>query len=146
MVPTEDVKSSIGEGLPSLEIALDLIREQLRAQKDQGTALDTKAGFMLASASVLVAAINAYKPAPALGAYPSILQSAAPYLPFLAIGVYLMVVFSSFSVFTLRRYQRAPKTRELFETYLPLAPSYTQGIVLRTLLAVYETNKRKLNP
>lgn len=143
--PAERAASQVDPStVPSLELALDLTREQLAAQKDQGTALDTKAGFVLGAASLLTSALTSYKPSAALSEYPPVVQVVAPYMTFVAIGVYALVVLSSFRAFTLRRYQRAPRPRRLYDTYMTLPLVWTQGTVLRTMVAVYESNERIL--
>ena len=45
--------SSREDNLPSLELALDLVREQANNQRERVTALDTKANFVLGSASIV---------------------------------------------------------------------------------------------
>jgi hypothetical protein len=129
---------------PSLDIALDLTREQLAAQQTQAGALDSKAGFVLGSASLLTGVLVAFRPATGLASYPEPLPTVAHYLPFAAIVTYLVVISTSYRAYSLRRYQVVANPRKLYFHYLRKPAWRTKGTVLRTMLIVYARNERTL--
>lgn len=98
------------ETYPSLDIVLDLTREKLASQLSYVDALDTKASFVLGSATLLTAAAVAVRGtthgAPGLA-----------WLGLLAIGLYVFVVSTAMGAYLTRQYEQAPNPMDL-EPYM----------------------------
>jgi drug/metabolite transporter superfamily protein YnfA len=91
-----------GRAMPSLDLGLDLMRDNLAQQMSQADALDTKAGFILGSASLITGVLVAWHKLP-LGA-PGIVQ----WLPAIAIAVYAAVVTCAAFAYFVREYSLSP--------------------------------------
>lgn len=125
--------------LPSLALAFELAREQLADQRSQAAGLDTKASFVLGSASLLTAAATALH---------SMSASATPHpllttIALLAVFVYLVVVAASYQAYTLRVYKHVPNLERLQE-YIGVELQQTKGTLLSTMVLAYGENQRTL--
>lgn len=118
------------ESFPSLDIVLDFTRERQSAQLQLTTDLDSKANFVLGSATLLTTAAIALRNA----------TSSWRWLEVVAILVYCVVVFSSFMAYRVREYAQAPDPVAL-ESNMHEAVVKTKGEILREMVRAYDTNK-----
>lgn len=101
-----------GRSAPSLSFGLELMRDKLSHQMAQADAIDTKAGFVLGSSSLITDILVAWHRLPVTA--PSIVQ----WLPAIAIIVYIAVVVSSAFAYFMRKYGVPPKPVKMRDEYL----------------------------
>jgi len=136
---------------PSLDIILDFTRDQLAAQHSYASALDSKAGFVLGSASLLSGLLVAWRPPQSDVQYPLALQAlveALPgfvtALPLVVIGIYLFVIATAYRAYSLHSYKDVPNPKVLYPEYLKTDEFSTKGTVLATMVSAYNSNERTL--
>lgn len=98
--------------MPSLDLGLDLMRDNLSQQMSQADAIDTKAGFILGSASLITGVLVAWHKLPQ-GA-PGIVQ----WLPAIAIGVYATVVTFAALAYFVREYTLSPDPVKIRDNFV----------------------------
>lgn len=120
---------------PSMDTVVDFTREKLSAQLAHADSLDTKANFVLGSATLLTAAAVALRSSAS-----HISLGFMHVLGVIAMVVYLAVVFASLSAYMTREYHQAPNPVEL-EPYIWEEPLKTKGDTLREMVKAYKENK-----
>ncbi|PWT74737.1 MAG: hypothetical protein C5B60_06355 [Chloroflexi bacterium] len=100
--------------MPSIAVALDLAREALTRQFAKADTLNTKAGFILGSASLLTGVLTAWRvpPADTVSALGLSVQGIR-WLPLGAVTIYFFVALTSFLAYRLQSYSVAPDPRIL---------------------------------
>lgn len=101
-----------GRNMPSLDLGLDLMRDNLSQQMSSADSIDAKAGFILGSASLITGVLVAWHKLPT-GA-PGIVQ----WLPAIAICVYVAVVTFAGLAYAVRPYKLSPDPVKLRDRYL----------------------------
>lgn len=133
---------------PSLNLLYELAKERLASQQEQKDILDSKANFILGSATALVSAalvlqaVSQPQHATPLPVY-CIVRTNAPLhaLPMIILLVmYLIVLFSAFPAYKIRIYKYAPELEELYKNYLFEDESETKAKVFRAMLTAYREN------
>ena len=149
----------------SLDLAFDLAKEQIAGQMNQVDALDTKANFILGSATTLLAAalvlqaviLTVQKSPPVQPTTPTspLLQPAycslittkplvlSPLVMLLI--VYLILMIISFMAYRLRGYQQTPDPETIYRKYLTEDATKTKAFIFRTMVTVYQENKKTIN-
>ena len=127
--------------LGSLNLIWDQAKATAEEQKTQITSLDTKAGFVLGSGSVLAAGVasfqGGFQSLPDLirrGTVPGWIPYLLSGLVLLTLGAYLAVLLLSFLGYATQRYQGIGNLRELRATYLNLDEPDTRSILLWALI------------
>lgn len=151
---------------PSLDLAFDLAKEQIASQMNQVDALDTKANFILGSATTLLAAALVLQaviltvqkspptqPTTPISAHPvsqptycSLIANRPLVLSPLVILliVYLILMMISFMAYRLRGYQQTPDPETMYRKYLNVDATKTKAFIFRTMVAVYQGNKKTI--
>src|SRR5438876_577381 len=142
---------------PSLDLIFELTKERVASQREQANALDSKANFVLGSATTLVRAALVLQAVllasqgalshpqfAVLSWYCStLLNKFLRFLPLLILLiVYLIVMLSAFLAYTIRRYRYAPDPEELYRSYLYRQESSTKAEVFRAMLETYKENDK----
>ncbi len=140
-----DTTSTADERKPlSLDIVFDEVKAQLESQTAQASALDGKASFVLASASLLTAGATGLQ-----GAIERQKQIAAPLpvhaLEFVTVVVYLAVVFAAWKAYGVRTYHRAPEPNALRKDYLFRDPEFTKRRLIATMANCYSRDLDTIN-
>lgn len=127
-----------GRPMPSLGFGLDLMRDKLSHQMAQADAVDTKAGFILGSSSLITGVLVAWHRLPT--GSPGIVQ----WLPAVAIGVYIMVVaFSAFAYFV-KKYGVPPEPVKMRDIFLFLEAETAQDKIFHGMVVAYLRNDRTI--
>jgi hypothetical protein len=126
---------------PSLELCFDLARDQLDAQSKRASNLDTKASFVLGSASILTTTAVAFKAA--------FTSAQATNLGMIVLAIagaaaYVGVVGSAFMAYTLRSYAWVPQVSELKAHYMTKPLEYTRGTLLSSMVIAFTENERTI--
>lgn len=126
---------------PSLDVALDLTRERVSQQRQQVDSLDTKANFILTSATVLVGtgltaqlAITAKR----IRLFGWTVGRAVPLVVLAA--VYLGVVVAAIRAYRIRSYSLAPEPSVLVDKYLEADEEETKEHALRAMAEAFDNN------
>jgi len=141
MAQSPETESAPPSRFPSLELCYDLAREQIVAQTNRLSTLDTKASFVLGSASILTTAALDLR---------SALVSSHVLIPLLSILVvlgalaYVVVVLFAFFAYTLRPWKWTPQLSELKHDYIFREREYTMGTMLSNMTEVFNQNERTL--
>jgi hypothetical protein len=154
-LPPQDPKKQYD--FPSLDLIFELTKERLAGQMQQVSNLDTKANFVLGSATALISAavvLQAVLITPQTTALPA--QSQPITLPFycplpsdkflralpllMLLLVYLLVVLIAYLSYKIRVYKQVPEPGELYKTYLYKHESDTKAEVFRAMLDAYKAN------
>ena len=122
--------------LPSLNLVFDLAQEQLANQLSWVDTLDTKANFVLGSATLLVAGAAALRGA--TGDARLIVYCVAA----LAMMLYGVVIFAAYRAYTTREYNRAPDPSNGLEEYIWADTQRTKATVLGEIIEAYSANKK----
>src|SRR5258707_4991413 len=120
-----------GYHLPSLGLVFNLAVQQMDAQARRIGNLDTKASFVLGSASILTTAATGLHTASANVHPPNgVVAFLLAVLPVLAVVAYLCVVGAAFFAYKLRSFQWIPTVTRLNDYYITQEPEATQGKLL----------------
>jgi hypothetical protein len=137
---------------PNLDESYLLTKEALAAQLAQSHTLDSKASFVLASASILTASALALHQAVAnlSGTGPSAHMPAgivvlARVLAVLAVLAYLGVVYTSFRAYTLRSYAGPADPRQLEARYVSMDAELAKATLFSTMVKSYGDNSALLD-
>lgn len=130
------------DGVSSLDVVFDLTRDQLSFQMSQIDGLDTKAGFVLASASLLTGALVTWH-VPAT-AYPFPIAVFIQHIPLISILIYLFVVGTSFMAIMVRTYEYPTTPTQLRELYLHWPEQATKRQMRANMEAAYTRNEKKI--
>jgi hypothetical protein len=140
---------------PSLDLIFELTKEAIAVQREQVNALDSKANFILGSATAVVStalvlqavqqttplpqqsASNVYCPIPS-----SKFFEALPLL--LLLLFYLCVIFTAYLAYKNRVYKQVPNPDELYNTYLLQEESKTKAEVFEAMRVAYKDNASKI--
>jgi hypothetical protein len=144
---------------PSVNIVFDLIKDHLGSQMEQVDALDSKANFILVSATTLLSAalvIQAVSLAPPQNTASAQFVANSPKLlsyclsstnklintlPLLVLfATYLLVTLSAFLAYKIGKYQHGSEPNSLFKDYLPREESDTKAEVAKKMLDAYNNN------
>jgi hypothetical protein len=134
----------------NLDVILTYIKERTAAQTAQIAALDGKANFGLAAASLLttgIASLHNVDPGkqsalpllPHLA--PSILLPAAGVVTGVAFATYIVVVYSAFQAYKVRGYMTVPDARVLLSEYWWKSSFETKADLASTMAAAIEKNE-----
>lgn len=129
--------TSASSRFPSLDLVFDLTRERLSAQLTSVDSLDTKANFVLGSATLLTAAAATIQ---GLSHYDSAVRFVAILV---AMSLYLAVIFTSFRAYMIRVYHQAPDPAAL-EGYMWEQLEPTKGTLLKEMVGCYNDNKEEI--
>jgi hypothetical protein len=126
-------------------VALDLAQQALSRQVQQADTLNTKAGFILGSASLLTGVLTAWRvPHPSLVSVLGLPAVNVGWLPVAAVGTYFLVVVTSFTAYRLQNYNLAPDPRVLREKYLTRDAQETQRAAFKASTLAFEANLRTI--
>jgi hypothetical protein len=126
--------------LPSLDLALELTREQFAIQRDYAKNIDSKASFVLTSASFLAAGTTVLNGLPSAGVYVPAVRIAT-----LAIVlVFGYVGFATYQAFKIQDFETVPDPGGLRRGYLDKEVTYTKYQILDTMIESYEDNSKTL--
>jgi len=137
---------------PNLDECYLLSKEALADQLAQSRALDSKASFVLASASILTAAALALHQAVA-GVAGTTAEAAlsrglvvlANLLAVLAVLAYLGVVYTAFRAYTLRSYDGPADPRQLAAKYVDMDAELAKATLFATMVKSYGDNSTILD-
>ena len=146
---TAQTQVSIKPDSPSLDIVLDLVRDQLNTQDDYANTLDAKAGFILGSASLLTGILVIFKiPLPVGDFLVRLLGSGTARwlsaLPVVALVIYLVIVTTAYKAYRLRNFYQVPNPNTLVDAYLTQAENATKATMVATMLTVFNDNEHTL--
>jgi hypothetical protein len=138
---------------PNLDESYLLTKEALAAQLAQSHTLDSKASFVLASASILSASALALHQAVAnlsgtgvgTAPMPSGFVVLARILAVLAVLAYLGVVYTSFRAYTLRSYAGPADPRQLEVKYVSMDAELAKATLFSTMVKSYGDNSALLD-
>jgi hypothetical protein len=143
--------SSESPAWPNLDECYELTKETLGAQLAQAHTLDSKASFVLTSASVLTAAALALHQAVTnvAGSVASSTQPEAPAVAAKVFGIlgvlaYVGVVYTSFRAYTLRSYAGPADPRQLKEKYVNMDVKLAKAAIFSTMVESYTSNSMVL--
>jgi hypothetical protein len=146
--PMSDSESPVW---PNLDECYELTKEALDAQLAQAHTLDSKASFVLTSASVLTAAALALHQAAtnlagaaAPSSHPEGLAYAAKALGILGVLAYVGVVYTSFRAYTLRSYAGPADPRQLKDRYVNMDVQLAKATIFSTMVESYTSNSAVL--
>jgi hypothetical protein len=143
--PSAQRDPTIIPDLPSLDVCFDLAQKQLDAQRARFGNLDTKASFVLGSASILTAAVTGLHGAAANVRPPNgLVAFGLAVLPPLAIFAYAAVVLAAFLAYTLRSIAWTPTVTRLNDYYVTKDPRMTKGKLLDAMKGVHEENEQSV--
>ena len=127
-----DPRSTLTEkDVPSLDLVLGIARDMLAAQLSYVESLDTKAGFVLGSSTLITAAVLALR-----GPTPANVR----WLGVVALAIFFAVAGCALVAYMIRTYWQAPYPSEL-KPYMWVNPVWTKGDILHEVLVAYEKNK-----
>lgn len=148
---------------PSLDLLFELGKQRMSDQMDQINALDTKANFIIGSATTLLSAAlvlqaviltiqkssssqtTSLAHTGAINSFfycSSLLKSGLQIIPILTFFVvYLILMVVSFFAYRLRAYQLVPDLEIAYQKYINTNPIDTKAIVFRAMVEVYKNNK-----
>jgi len=145
---------------PSLDLIFELTKECIAAQREQANALDSKANFVLGSATALVGAdlvlqavlvaspsTPLHPQSAVLPFYCSLLTTSvfSRSLPLLALLiVYFATTLSACLAYMVRGYRYAPNPTELYQSYLSREERSTKAEVFRAMLEAFKENDKIL--
>ena len=131
---------------PSLNLAFDITREILASQFERGNALDTKANFILGSATALVSTalvLQAVLPTGHCSMLPNKFLQVLPLL--LLLLVYLLVIFMAFQAYRVVDYKQAGNPVEFYESDDLFKEEHTvKAEVFRVMVQAYKHNHKML--
>jgi hypothetical protein len=137
---------------PNLDESYLLTKEALAAQLAQAHTLDSKASFVLTSASILTASALALHQAVASlsGAGTTAHRSGGiivlvQVLAVLAVVAYLAVVYTSFRAYTLRSYAGPADPRQLEARYVDMDAELAKATLFSTMVKSYSDNSALLD-
>jgi hypothetical protein len=125
-----------GRAMPSLPLGIDLMRDNLTQQMSQADSIDTKAGFILGSASLITGVLVAWHKLPQ-GA-PGVVQ----WLPAIAIGVYLLVVAFAALAYAVREYALSPDPVKMRDRYVFLDDQEAKDHIFHGMVISWLKNKK----
>jgi hypothetical protein len=148
MLSPEDLEKLLPQA-QSLSVLYDYAQNFIQQQLSQADALDTKASFVLGSASLLAAGVVAFQQA--LGSVGASLKT-HNYSEILVVAptaasilLFLAVVICSWLAFSMRNYATIGHLRYMWNTYLTASEDETKYRILSTLLSASDNNTKELN-
>ncbi|HEY0071667.1 MAG TPA: hypothetical protein VGE04_17005 [Chloroflexia bacterium] len=141
------------ESILSLDVILEVARERVKEQNSYIGVLDTKAGFVIGSASLLTAGLagffdTVFQSIDALILSQPIqtlpIKEAALLLTASAMLLYLGIAFAGYQAYKLRDYPELSDIRSLRDIYLNERTEDTQLAILDTLTDIVEVNDREI--
>lgn len=144
-IPTDgsQLPSQVSDEFASLDVVFDLTRDQLSFQMSQVDGLDTKAGFVLASASLLTGALATWH-VPATTSYSPFIATFIQHIPLISILIYLVVIVTSFMAIMVRTYEYPTAPTQLRELYLHWPEQATKRKMRANIEAAYIRNEEKI--
>jgi hypothetical protein len=130
--------AALEQPMPGVEVAFAVMRDKLGQQLAQVDGLDTKAGLIFASASLVTGVLVAWRQPPATD------WGIVAYLPRVALLAYIGVVGCSALAFRLSRFHTLPGTAMLRDDTVTREPRVARYIILREIARQYESNSRKI--
>lgn len=127
-----------GRPMPSMRLGLDLMRDRLSLQMDQADAIDTKAGFVLGSSSIVTGVLVAWHRLPSNA--PGIVQ----WLPAIAIAVYIVVVVLSAFAYFVKKYGVSPDPVKMRDKYVFWKPEEVEDELFHGMVVAYLHNGRTI--
>ena len=136
---TEHVAANVQNAEPSsVSVLLELAPAALANQASQIDALDTKAGFILGSSSLLTGVLTTWRVplhAPELVVW---------LLPIIALVVYGVVIYCGYKGYALGTYHFAPSPVILWEDWLDAKPYDIRRQVLSDIAGSYSDSEQKI--
>lgn len=141
----------------SIDIVYDELKKRITVQDAQIGALDGKANFGLASASLLTAGIaglqNTFLTAQKAGPVSNISIFGFMVSPTTLINVltvasfvaYVVVVLTAYMAYRILDFRVVPIPDKFVEKYLDKPPLYTKKRLIRTLVVAFHENERLVN-
>ncbi len=152
--PKDDNKASESEvELESLELIYDTVKASIDAQNAQISSYDTKAGFVLGSASLLTAGAvgfqkTAFDVASNLAQKQLLLdpwvKPTMVLLTIAAMAFYLAIVIAGYNAYRIRKFQILADLDVLTAEYLDKRPDTTKLVLLDTFRTIYNNNEPKV--
>ncbi len=133
------------DDVPSLDVAFDLTREQCAAQLTHLNGLDTKAGFVLASASLLTGALATWRVPTTTVHYPIFIEWFMMRIPLISIVIYLVVIVTSYFALIPRDFTISINPTHLWQNYSKKPERWTKRKVRATMAAIYQKNKQVID-
>lgn len=137
----------------TLDVLFDVAKNRLSLQDSQADALDTKAGFVLGTATILTGVVVAFQQA-AMDAIARaignnlLLRVAATLIVLALVGlvvsIYLDIVRGSYAAYKLHRYNTVDITEEIREEYIFKGPTETKITYLNEMIAAIAENEKTL--
>jgi hypothetical protein len=132
---------------PSLDLLYDFIKSQVDAQNAQINAYDSKASFVLGSASLLTAGAAGLQTT-VLGGSTKLLVGDSPsvaawvllILTCLALGAYLFVVWAAWKAYRVRDFEVFAQLKKLRNAYLNMPTQETKLFLADNLAHAFERN------
>ena len=139
----------------SLDVLMEYINRHLDSLDSQISTLDNKAGFVLGSASLLIAGIGGFASAMDTTTPKLVTQGIISsdwqlliFIPIVVAGIlYLALVYTAYLAYKTRQYHAIAKFKELMDYTLAmdLSPEQTKRDLIEDLLKVIEANQRTIN-
>jgi ABC-type dipeptide/oligopeptide/nickel transport system permease component len=130
------------DDVPSIDIILDLTRERVAAQLTRITGMDTKAGLVLASASLLTGALATWHGPTNPGHYLPLIAEFMTQIPLISIVIYLVVIGTSFFALFPRGYYVSPDPSELWKGYGEKPERWTKRRVRAIMADDHQKNEQ----
>ncbi len=130
---------------PGLDIIFELTKEQASEQTARVNLLDSKANFILGSATALISTALILQSS-LLSQGTRITNRFLELLPLLALLlVYLLVMFAAFFAYRVRVYKRSANPQELQRNYLNKSENTIKAEVFRAMVDSFQQNERTIN-
>jgi hypothetical protein len=142
------------DDFPSLDLLLELIKDRIAVQRWQSSSFDSKANFVLGSATALISAalilqavlVQIRSQTALLPSCPLVIHQSLRLLPLLALLVaYLATMLAAFFAYIVREYKHTPDLDELYNNHLNREERETKLEVCRAMLDVYKENDKIIN-
>ncbi len=132
--------------LESTDIVFDEVKRRFAFQDAQIAALDGKANFGIASASILTAAVTGLHSnlSQAKGSSALLGLSASMVVDWLTLGAfltYIVVVLTAFKAYNIRTWKMSPEPDGLINRYLREPERYTKSMLAVTIADDYNKNE-----
>jgi len=132
------------DDVPSLNIVFDLTRERVGAQLTQIIGMDTKAGLVLASASLLTGVLATWHVPTTIARYPPLIAWFITRIPLISIVIYLVVIGTSFFALRPRDYYISPDPSSLWKEYSQKPDPFTKRRVRAVMADDYQNNAKAI--
>lgn len=137
---------------PSLDVVFDYVKIYSESQDTQISALDSKAGFVLGSASLLTTGVSVFQSSSLSASAQLVIRGIIPvwsyWLVFsllcLALITYALSVLTAYQAYKVQGYSTISEIKLLRDKYIDEAPDVTKQALLDTMVEAVEINKVKV--